>query len=50
MQDGHIKGEKMADIQELIPDPAILITGLRDTGYDFNTSLEIGRASCRERV
>lgn len=39
MQDGHIKGEKMADIQELIPDPAILITGLRDTGYDFNTSL-----------
>ena len=24
---------------ELVPDPAILITGLRDTGYDFNTSL-----------
>lgn len=29
----------MSDIRELIPDPAILITGLRDTGYDFNTSL-----------
>jgi len=25
--------------QELIPDPAILITGLRDTGYDVNTAL-----------
>lgn len=24
---------------ELVPDPAVLITGLRDTGYDFNTSL-----------
>jgi hypothetical protein len=25
--------------KELVPDPAILIKGLRDTGYDFNTAL-----------
>lgn len=39
MLDGHIRRRTMADIKELIPDPAVLITGLRDTGYDFNTSL-----------
>lgn len=29
----------MTETKILIPDPAVLITGLRDTGYDFNTSL-----------
>jgi hypothetical protein len=32
-------GRKKVSKVELIPDPVILINGLRDTGYDFNTAV-----------